>query len=103
MPHRISDEVSPGHPALPGHFPGNPVVPGVVLLARVVSAVKAAYNCKVAAIAVAKFHTPLKPAERFEIELGRVDDGDIKFRVLRGETLIATGKLKPSSTRGDGP
>lgn len=103
MPHRVSDEVSFGHPALPGHFPGNPVVPGAVLLARVVSAVKAAFDCGVAAIIAAKFHMPLKPAERFEIELGRVDDGEINFRVVRDETLIVTGKLKTSSTRGDRP
>ena len=32
------------HPSLPGHFPGRPVVPGVVLLDRVLAAIEAAHG-----------------------------------------------------------
>jgi len=28
------------HPSLPGHFPGNPVVPGVVILEEVLEAIR---------------------------------------------------------------
>ena len=34
--------VAPDHPSLPGHFPGRPLVPGVVLLDRVLEAIEAA-------------------------------------------------------------
>ena len=32
--------ISADHPSLPGHFPGHPIVPGVVLLDRVLEAIE---------------------------------------------------------------
>ena len=72
------------HPALAGHFPGEPIVPGVVLLDHVL---RAAGKGK-ARFPVVKFHAPLGPGEEFEIEI----TGQ-KFSVHRGETLIASGSF----------
>lgn len=74
------------HPALPGHFPGNPIVPGVVLLNEVLSAVPGRMD-----IPWAKFHAPLMPGEEFAIRI----DGH-RFSVHRGATLIASGSLRPA-------
>ena len=74
------------HPALPGHFPGNPIVPGVVLLNEVLSAVPRRMD-----IPWAKFHAPLMPGEEFAIRI----DGH-RFSVHRGDTLIASGSLRPA-------
>jgi 3-hydroxymyristoyl/3-hydroxydecanoyl-(acyl carrier protein) dehydratase len=72
------------HPALPGHFPGNPIVPGVVLLDEVLSALPGRMD-----IPWAKFHAPLRAAQEFVI---RIEHN--KFSVHRGETLIASGGLR---------
>jgi len=94
---RVSDCIGPDHPALAGHFPGNPVIPGVLLLARVSREIAVAFGAQVRAIRDAKFHAPLRPDERFEIELEQVDAGAVKFRVLRGDNPIAAGTLNVSA------
>lgn len=74
------------HPALPGHFPGEPIVPGVVLLNEVLSAIPGRMH-----ISWAKFHAPLLPGEAFAIRI----EGT-RFSVQRGDTLIASGSVRPA-------
>lgn len=50
------------HPALPGHFPGNPVVPGVILLDHATAAILAAHpGHRLAALPQVKFLRPVRP------------------------------------------
>jgi len=51
-----SFHVPSAHPALPGHFPGNPIVPGVVLLDRVAAALEK-NGSRLARIGVVKFQS----------------------------------------------
>ena len=56
------------HPALPGHFPGNPVVPGVVLLDRATTAILAAFpGHRLAALPQVKFLQPVRPGDTVTI------------------------------------
>jgi 3-hydroxymyristoyl/3-hydroxydecanoyl-(acyl carrier protein) dehydratase len=87
-------EVSPTHPALAGHFPGNPVVPGAVVLEFVERAVSRAFASRVCAIALVRFHALLKPTQTFSIELARADRDTVTFRVIAAGTRIATGRLR---------
>lgn len=86
------------HPALPGHFPGRPIVPGVVILDQVQQAIAcsdAAINAPLK-LAQVKFLYPLLPGEDAEIALEATSHG-WKFRVLRNDALIASGDIAPAS------
>ena len=93
--HAVRLCVAPGHPALPGHFPGNPLVPGVVVLERVAAALKAWRGTVVGKLDV-KFLQPLRPGEEATIAL---DDNGARvcFEVRRvGGDVLARGTLQPA-------
>jgi acyl-CoA synthetase (AMP-forming)/AMP-acid ligase II len=81
--HASSQAIAAGHPALAGHFPGDPVVPGVTLLARVADALRARYpTCVPAELLHARFRSALRPGEPFAIE-SREREGRALFEVRR--------------------
>lgn len=83
------------HPSLPGHFPGRPVVPGVVVLDQVVAAIEATHGpLPPLRLPQVKFVQPLLPGEEAEIALDASADAHRwRFRVLRGGALITSGEV----------
>lgn len=86
--------IGAAHPALPGHFPGNPVVPGVVLLQRVAAALKQWRNQPMARFEV-KFLAPLLSGQDAMIEL-REDAARVRFAIRRGDDVLAKGIVESS-------
>ena len=86
--------ITPEHPALPGHFPGNPIVPGVVLLDELAHALKAAHPAiQLSGISSVKFLSPLLPGEPCDIMLAQGRNHSIKFECRSGERVIASGSF----------
>jgi 3-hydroxymyristoyl/3-hydroxydecanoyl-(acyl carrier protein) dehydratase len=82
------------HPALPGHFPGRPVVPGVVILDHVIAAIESAHGALgTSRLPQVKFVQPLLPEQTARIELDDVAEGRWRFRVLRDADLLASGEV----------
>lgn len=87
-------QIPADHPCLAGHFPGDPIVPGVVLLDYVSTFIK--QHCPettIGTISQAKFHQPLRPDEKFVIQLEKTNPCGFKFECLKDTDKLASGKL----------
>jgi 3-hydroxyacyl-[acyl-carrier-protein] dehydratase len=91
--------VSANHPSLPGHFPGQPVVPGVLLLERLVEAAEQAVGASlcVTGLPQVKFVAPLLPDEE-AIAVMELAPHSLRFRVERAGQTIAQGAFQLAST-----
>ena len=86
--------VAADHPAYQGHFPGNPILPGVVVLAEVVAAIAASTGRPASAwsLANAKFLSPVTPGTALTLVRDE-SAGNMRFEVRAGSRVIATGTL----------
>lgn len=80
------------HPAFAGHFPGRPIVPGVVLLDHLLALVATPCN-----IANAKFLSPAGPGEALEFSWQAQPSGSIRFDIAASGRAVAAGLLTPST------
>ncbi len=80
------------HPAIPGHFPGNPVVPGVLILDYVLRAYEASRTSPMSPrrFTSVKFLQPLRPGEVADIAFD-VKPDQVSFSVFRSGTLLVKG------------
>lgn len=86
--------IAADHPALPGHFPGRPVVPGVVVLEHVAAAARARSGRGVKAVPSVKFLRPLLPEQTCAIRLEAGTGQRMTFRCECEGALIAQGSLE---------
>jgi len=72
--------IAADHPSLAGHFPGDPIVPGVVLLEEVARAFEAwRPGSRPVAMPVVKFLAPLRPGQFFTIKFAESGGREIRF------------------------
>ena len=83
------------HPALPGHFPGRPIVPGVVLLDHAIHTIGVALGRSFDAcqLGSAKFLSPAAPGEALDLTFDTTASGAIRFTIRAGEREVASGVL----------
>jgi 3-hydroxyacyl-[acyl-carrier-protein] dehydratase len=103
----IADRVAevtfaPDHPAGPGHFPGNPVIPGAVLLAAVFDSLEGLDGTSLCRCVVksAKFFSPARPGDRMAIGFAALAGNALKFECQVAERVVLAGTLARISHKG---
>jgi acyl-coenzyme A synthetase/AMP-(fatty) acid ligase len=84
------------HPSAAGHFPANPIIPGAVLLDRLVAALFPGGSC--GGIESAKFHHPVRPGDTVVVS-HRIDGPMTRFecRLASSDELVVSGALRSTS------
>ena len=91
----------PDHAAAQGHFPGNPIIPGALLLSETLRAIETSLGKVLSPYQIrsAKFTRPVRPGERVSIDFSRRDEKRISFSCRVGVTPVLAGEVvcEPSS------
>ena len=89
--------VQPDHPAFAGHFPGTPILPGVLLLDTALHAIAAATGIalNICEISSVKFLSPARPGDELVIRHSLSASGAIRFDIVAaaGKRKIAGGTV----------
>ncbi|HUW29342.1 MAG TPA: hypothetical protein VMV97_12110 [Sulfuriferula sp.] len=88
------------HPAFPGHFPGTPILPGVVLLDVALQAIATASGialdlCEISSV---KFLSPARPGDELLIQHTVLASGTIHFNIVADTRKIASGNIVAGSS-----
>jgi len=83
------------HPAFAGHFPGSPILPGVVLLDVALQAIASASGidldqCEISSV---KFLSPAMPGDELVIEHTLTANDTLRFDIWSGNRKIANGSI----------
>jgi 3-hydroxyacyl-[acyl-carrier-protein] dehydratase len=90
--------VAADHPSFEGHFPGAPVLPGVVLLDEAIHALEtvAGGEPRRWRVGAVKFLRAVGPGEPLTLAREPLAGGTVRFTILSGEQTVATGTLSPA-------
>jgi 3-hydroxymyristoyl/3-hydroxydecanoyl-(acyl carrier protein) dehydratase len=92
---RLILRIDANHPALAGHFPGRPIVPGVVLLDEMLHAIEQTLppvaRSRPWQIRAVKFHHVASPGEMLQLQFHMLTDGTLQFELRSARELVASG------------
>jgi 3-hydroxymyristoyl/3-hydroxydecanoyl-(acyl carrier protein) dehydratase len=95
--------IAADHPAFAGHFPGAPILPGVVLLDAALHAAGSTQPAAIWQIVTAKFHNIVRPGEVLTLERETLPEGVVRFFIRTATTAgAASGRLVASGTLRSG-
>jgi len=85
-------DIDAKHPVFAGHFPGRPIVPGVMLLDHAQRAIEAATGLHLQGLAATKFLSAAVPGDALVLD-HELTDGGVRFTIRSGERVVANGRF----------
>jgi 3-hydroxyacyl-[acyl-carrier-protein] dehydratase len=87
--------IAADHPAYAGHFPGRPILPGVVILDASLCAIAehAGRTPLRWRIEHAKFKSPVAPGEALTLEHDQAPNGSVRLTVRSGARIVAVAEV----------
>jgi 3-hydroxymyristoyl/3-hydroxydecanoyl-(acyl carrier protein) dehydratase len=96
-----SVEMTEDSPWFSGHFPGEPILPGIAQLGMVFDAISQSsdQNLKISSVSRVRFKQIVRPNDRLEIIATPMEEesGVYSFRMMVGEELVCSGMVTVSA------
>ena len=89
--------VDPTHPALAGHFPGNPLVPAVLLM-RFLTLTLETFGQSLSAIEKMKFVRPVRPGESIDVTVTPLSNQHGSVEIEANGIPVANGLWRSTRT-----
>ncbi len=96
MVRSVTLSIPADHPSFADHFPGAPILPGVILLDQILCAIAAATELDLlrSQLASVKFLSMVRPGEALRLDHETLANGSISFSVHTADRAVATGRLQ---------
>ncbi len=87
--------VTADHPALPGHFPGRPIVPGVVLLDEALAAIDRVFGLtSPLRLLRVKFMAPIGPGQEVTVMAAPPVQGTVRFACMADNRPVLSAVVR---------
>ncbi|SMM99137.1 (3R)-hydroxymyristoyl-[ACP] dehydratase [uncultured Candidatus Thioglobus sp.] len=87
----VADE----HPSLAGHFPGNPIVPGAVIIEQIMQGFCALNEAKeIASLVTIKLMKPILPQQQVRVHFKEISAVLFSFECITNKEVSVIGRLK---------
>jgi len=87
--------VNSSHPSISGHFPGNPIVPGAVIIENVIKVFSRSNDPReITSLSTVKFIKPIEVNQKVDVNFLSISTELISFECVSNNVVLVLGRFK---------